>query len=169
MSPKLVFAPIVLLIGSQSLQGGKDDELSAKEIATLRMQRDIADTYMRQLAQVALKNLEKAAKDKNAAKETLRKDLKRKRYFDSGTDVKELVEFKRQLKEADEAKVKLGEPALRELVKAAAQQQVDDKGLTNIEQDVMKQYAQATPQAIQDALSAEFRARIIRELNAKKK
>jgi hypothetical protein len=169
MIPNFLFLAVVFFSGSQPLQVGKDNELSAKEIAALKTQRNIADAYMRQATQMALDNLEKAAKDRKTGKETLQKHLSRKRYFDSGTDVKELVEFKRQLKEADEAKIKLTDPALQELIKAAAEHQVDSKGLQKVEQDVMKQYAEATSQTILDALAAEFRARIIRELTAKKK
>jgi hypothetical protein len=169
MIPNFLLLAIVFFSGSQPLQRGKDNELSAKEIAALKIQRNIADAYMRLATQMALDNLEKAAKNKKTGKEALQKHLGRKRYFDSGTDVKELVEFKRQLKEADEAKIKLTDVALQELIKAAAEHQVDSKGLQKIEQNVMKQYAEATSQTILDALAAEFRARIIRELNAKKK
>jgi hypothetical protein len=169
MIPRFLFLAVVFFSGLQPLQAGKDNEMSAKEIAALKTQRNIADAYMRQATQMALDNMEKASKSKKTGKETLQKNLSRKRYFDSGTDVKELVEFKRQLKEADEAKIKLTDPALQELIKAAAEHQVDGKGLQKIERDVMKQYAEATSQTILDALAAEFRARIIRELNAKKK
>ena len=169
MIPNFLVLAVAIFSGSQPLQPGKDNELSAEEIAALKTQRNIADAYMRQATQRALDNLKKAAKDKKTGKEALQKHLGRKRYFDSGTDVKELVEFKRQLKEADEAKIKLTDPALQELIKAAAEQQLDSKGLQKIEQDVMKQYAEATSQIIHDALAAEFRARIIRELIAKKK
>jgi hypothetical protein len=169
MIPNFLLLAVVFFSGSQPLQAGKDNELSAKEIADLKTQRNIADAYMRLATQMALDNLEKAAKDKKTGKEALQKHLGRKRYFDSGTDVKELVEFKRQLKEADEAKIKLTDVALQELIKAAAEHQVDSKALQKIEEDVRKQYAEATSQTILDALAAEFRARIIRELNAKKK
>ena len=169
MITKLLFVAVVFSGGSLPVQTGKDNELSVKEIAALKTQRNIADAYMRQATQMALDNLEKAAKDKKTGKESLQKHLSRKRYFDSGTDVKKLAEFKRQLKEADEAKIKLTDPALQELIKAAAEQQLDSKGLQKIEQDIMKQYAEATSQTIHDAVAAEFRARIIRELNAKKK
>jgi len=169
MITKLLFVAVVFSGGSLPVQTDKDNELSVKEIAALKTQRNISDAYMRQATQMALDNLEKAAKDKKAGKEILQKNLSRKRYFDSGTAVKELVEFKRQLKEADEAKIKLTDPALQELIKAAVEHQVDGKGLKKIEEDVMKQYAEATCQTILDALAAEFRARIIRELNAKKK
>jgi len=169
MIPNFLVLAVAIFSGSQPHQPGKDNELSAKEIVALKTQRNIADAYMRQATQRALDNLKKAAKDKKTGMETLQKHLSRKWYFGSGTEVKELVEFKRQLKEADEAKIKLTDPALLELIKAAAEQQVDSKGLQKIEQDVMKQYAEATSQTIHDALAAEFRARIIRELNAKKK
>ena len=162
MFPQATLLCLAFLTASQT------GEPSAKELAALKTQRDIADAYMRQATQVALQKLE-TVKDSKSTREILQKNLSRKRYFDTGTDAKDLAAFTQQLKEADQAKIKLGGEALKELLKASVQGQVDDKGFAKIDDEVRKQYAAATLQAIQDALTAEFRARIVRELNARKK
>ena len=152
-------------MASQSLHAGEPTE---KEIAALKIQRDVADAYMRKATQLALKNLEKV-KDSNSSKEMLSKHLERKRYFDTGTTKPDLVAFAAQVAEAEKAKIKLTDPALEELIKAAVLHQVDQPGLTKIEEEVRQQYPQATSAFIMNALAAEFRARIIRDLNVKKK
>jgi hypothetical protein len=161
------------LLGTQALQAGKDNELSAKELAALKSQRTIANDFMRQATEVALKNMKKGTKEKSAKekspKELLQEKLARKHYFDSGIEVKDLTEFARLVKEADKAGIKLKDEALQELIKASVLQLVDEKAIKMIEEDVRKRHDEATSKEVRDALSAEFRVRIIRDLQAKKK
>src|SRR5262245_2039608 len=125
---------VLSLTLNSSLGASQKQELSEKEVAELKKQRDLADAFMRRATEAALKNLEKAPKDDKdkgvKAKENrdaLQKQLAKKRYFDSGTKAEELAEFQRWLKEADKSGVKLTDQALQELIKASVLHQLDDK------------------------------------------
>jgi hypothetical protein len=159
---------LAMLMGLQPLQAGKEKSLTDKEAAALKSRRDLADAFMRQATEAALAHLDQAkeTKDRKEIKEYLQNQLARKRYFDAGTD---LLEFKQLLSAADASKIKLTDAAVQELVKAATRQQLDEKGLKKIEEEVRKKHGDATSQMLTEALASEFRVRIVRELNAKKK
>jgi len=180
--PTLVL-PLALLL-APAPQGKTDPqpkhtELTEKEAAALKQQRDLADAYMRKLLERAVKTLEKAPKaDKvgriqeekdRIAMETLKQRLEEKRYFGTGTGPAELKAFKTQVLEADRLAIQVNDQALKELLRGAVLLQVDEKGLKEVEDEVRKQQGGATPEAVARALRDEFRARIVRDLLAKKK
>jgi hypothetical protein len=136
-----------------------------KEVAELKKQRDLADAFVRRLAELALKD-DKVDKEKRAE---LRKQLEQKRFFGSGTTAEELAEFRRQLEEADRAKIKLNDQALQELLRATALDRLDDKALRKAEEAFRRENGDVSAEVLRRAVAAEFRARIVRELRAKKK
>jgi hypothetical protein len=148
-------------------------ELTDKEKADLKKQRDLADAFMRRAAELAFKKLDgdpKQARGKEKeARLVLEKRLAKKRQFDSGTETEELAEFQRQVREANQLDVKLTNQALAELLKASVLHLLNDKEIRQLEEEVSKATTGTTAEDVRRALSAEFRAKIVRELAAKKK
>ena len=105
------------------------------DLANLKKQRDLADAFMRQATQTALDAVAKDTKDPAKAKiaDYLRDQLKRERYF-----VGQAAEFAALLDEADRVKVKIGDQALLELVKASVRHGLSDKAIRQLKEEVRK-------------------------------
>ncbi len=175
----LLALAVVLALGTGWLpaQGDKKLELSAQELAALKKQRDLANAYLRQLTEQAINALDEALKVGKVDKDKIGKErqarvlLQRQlaHYTGLKTSPEELTNFHQLLKEADRQGIKLNEQALQELVRATVQHRLDAKGLKQVEEAVRKENPGVTSDEVQRALTAEFRARIVRELNEKKR
>jgi hypothetical protein len=146
----------------------KEKPAPAVELPGVKVQRDLADTFMRKVAETALENLKKGKKkDNEKAIANLEARLKAPRYFQGGTGEKELAAHSALLAEADKAKVKVGGDGLRELIKADVGYGVDDKTLKALEKSVADSSG-TKAEVLMGSVANEFRARIVRDLSTKK-
>lgn len=156
--------------------GGK---IYSKELYDLRLQRNLANDFMKQACEVALKNLNFKAKEGKFANDKAReaflvgmqhcsglleKRLRNQRYFGTGVKAEDLLDFKIWLKEADRLGINLTDDVVRAMINSEMFEFLSEFNLANQDQIFYEirrgRYNYVTASMGRKALNDEFRVRI---------
>lgn len=172
------FRPKGTLYASASFGNLRSDDL-----AKLKIQRNIANVYMRTATDIALNNVKAGLTEENLAKVDaknrkereqelrviqfhLMERLKRPRYFAGGTNFDDLLDFRLWLAEADRLNIHFEPTELERLFFGeifGEKTSFNVNNLVMVQNEVRRNFQGINEKIIQKALADEFRARVAKQ------